>query len=413
VAEDGSLDEAGFLENLTRINQAKDRRPAPSELHPVPPPNPSEKARRAERDPNVRPALTDLFPPAEHERPPDPLRGTATGPVLPARRRAAEPVNAGDDSAGYETFYGFHDRPFGPAPDLRFLYHSAAHDAASEALLTAITRRDAVTVLTAPSGAGKTLLCAAVIDQLDRRTMTSVIRDPFLTLDDLLERMLIDFGVVSREDTRAKGGRHDALTAALQSFSSSLAPLQAAAVIVIDDAHRLAADVIDHLDILTSGGGGALVLILAGEPGLLKMLKRPALRALDERIAARVALGPLAGDEMPGYIAHRLRVAGDAARVQFDDDAIEVMYTLSKGVPGVVNAIGDRALSHGLESSAAVIDATLIEQASRDLGLVSARDRRAAILTLFFYLGLMLAGAATAAWLFWDKVERVLHRFNW
>src|SRR5262249_16261890 len=156
--------------------------------------------------------LTDLFPPPALERPPDPTRGAAAGPILPQRpaRAPVEPPTANPE-AGYENFYGFHDRPFGPAPDLRFLYHSAPHDAASETLLTASSRRDRFPVLTGVAGSGKTLLAAAVIDQLDRRTLTSVIRDPYVTLDDLLENLLVDFGVMKRDDNRARGGRHDDL----------------------------------------------------------------------------------------------------------------------------------------------------------------------------------------------------------
>jgi len=393
VAKNGSLDEAGFLASLTQINTTgKDSRPAPQQLHPVKP---------------------GVFPPSALQRPPNPTRGAAAGPALSRpRARAAEPTHPVEEPAGYESFYGFHDRPFGPTPDLRFLYHSAAHDHASEALLTAISRRDAVTVLTGPQGAGKTLLCSAVIDQLDRRTMTSVISNPHLTLDDLLEQMLIDFGVMSHDDTRARGGRHDALTEALQTFSSSLAPLQAAAVIVIDDAHRLAPEVIDHLDILTSGGGGALVVILVGEPSLLKVLRRPALKALGERIAARVTLGPLAADEVPGYVSHRLRAGGDGARIEFDDDALGLVYALTEGVPQAVNAVCDRALMRGFESSAGVIDAPLIERAARDLRLVLPSDRRSAMMALIVYLGLMLVGAAAAAWIFWDRIEQILRRWS-
>ena len=404
MAENGSLDEAGFLASLTHINRGgKDSRPAPAQLHPL---------KAAEAAPN-RDAATELFPPrSTSERPPNPTRGVAAGPTLPAPRTlaAAEPAHPIEEPAGYESFYCFHDRPFGPTPDLRCLYHSAAHDHASEALLGAICGRDAVTVMTGPAGAGKTLLCSAVIDQLDRRTMTSVIRDPRLTLDDLLERMLIDFGVMRQEDTRGKGGRHDALTAALQSFSSSLAPLNAAAVIVIDDAHRLAPEVIDHLDILTSGGGGALVVILVGEPTLLKMLRRPAVKALDERIAARVTLGPLAADEGPGYVRHRLRAGGDAARVDFDDAALAAVYAVSEGVPAIVNAVCDRALMRGFKSSAGVIEAPLVERAARELRLVIPSDRRHALVALIVYLGLMLVGATAAAWVFWDRVEQILPR---
>jgi general secretion pathway protein A len=398
VTENGSLDEDGFLKSLSAINAGSDR-PVPDQLHPL-----------TSRPAKTGRALTELFTPSAEERPSIPPHGTAKPPSLPLPRPSAEPPPASDDLAGYETFYGFNDRPFGPTPDLRFLYHSAAHDAASEALLTAISRRDAVTILMGAPRSGKTLLCSAVIDQLDRRTMTSVIRDPMLPLDDLLEHILADFGVAKRS---GGAGRHEALTAALQSFSASLAPLQAAAVIVIDDAHRLAPAVIDHLDILTSGGGGALVLILVGELPLLKLLKRPSVRALDERIGARVTLGPLASDEIPGYVMHRIRTAGEGARVEFDDGALAVIDAVSEGMPGVVNAVCDRALMRGMEASAGVIDATLAEGSARDLALVLPRDRRAAIRMLVVYAGLMVLGAATAAWIYWDRVEQILRRLNW
>jgi len=394
VTEKGSLDEAGFLESLSHLNVEKRK--------------PTKTTKTA-----ARVSLTDVFPTAGVERPPDPTPGIFEAPTLVTRplRLAAEPVSP-NPSAGYETFYGFHDRPFGPAPDLRFLYHSAAYDAASEALLTAISRRDAVTVLTGVAGAGKTLLAAAVIDQLDRRTMTSVIRDPSVTLDDLLERILVDFGVMKPGDSRARGGRHDALTGALQSFSASLATLQAAAVIVIDDAHRLAPDVIDHLDILTSGGG-SLVLVLMGEPPLLRALKRPALRGLAERIAARAVLGPIARDEIAGYISHRMLVGGEAARIDFDDAAVRIVAAVSSGVPGVVNAICDRALVLGFESSAGAIDASLAEAAAHDLGFVLASERRALTRAILLYVALMVMGAAGAALLFWDRVEQILKRLHW
>jgi general secretion pathway protein A len=390
VTDNGSLDEAGFLESLRHLNLEK---------------------RAATKTP-PRP-LTSVFPPSSHERPPDPARGAASAPALPERRPrvSADPLPPAEQT-GYETFYGFHDRPFGPGPDLRFLYHSAAYDAASETLLTAISRRDIVTVLTGAAGTGKTLLAAAVIDQLDRRTLTSVIRDPHLALDDLLERLLVDFGVMKRIENRARGSRHEELVSALQSFVGSLAALQAAAVIVIDDAHRLAPEVIDYLDILTNAGG-ALVLILMGEPSLLRALKRPALRGLQERIAARAVLGPLAPDEVGGYIAHRLQVGGESARIDFDEDAVRAVGALSNGVPGVVNAICDRALERGFQSSAGAIDGSIAEAAARDLGFVLASERRALTRALLMYLVLVVLGGAFAAGLFWDRLEGILKRLNW
>src|SRR5258705_293608 len=50
------------------------------------------------------------------------------------------------------------------------------------------------------SGLGKTTLCRTAVRELDRRTVTSIVFDPFLSVDQLLTPLLADFGVISRDD---------------------------------------------------------------------------------------------------------------------------------------------------------------------------------------------------------------------
>jgi hypothetical protein len=117
----------------------------------------------------------------------------------------APPVPDRASSLPYETFYGLTEKPFSLSTDPVFLYHSTAHDRTAQALLTSIGTRPGVVVITGPYGIGKTSLSRAVIEQLDRRTLTSFLVDPFLTVDDLLQTLLIDFGALSRDDLA--GGR--------------------------------------------------------------------------------------------------------------------------------------------------------------------------------------------------------------
>ena len=101
-----------------------------------------------------------------------------------ALRRALAATDAGPT---YEIFYGLHEKPFSPTSDLNFLYHSMSHDRAAQEILSAIGRRDPVVVLTGETGTGKTTLCRAVIEEIDRRTFTSFVSDPFVTAQDLLQ----------------------------------------------------------------------------------------------------------------------------------------------------------------------------------------------------------------------------------
>src|SRR5260370_4509151 len=125
-------------------------------------------------------------------------------------------------------FYGLHEKPFSLSTDPKFLYHSTAHDHTAQELLSSVGRRDGIVVITGPPGIGKTALCRSVLEELDRHTLTSLLVDPFLSVEDLLQTLLIDFGVLSRDDlaSRAHPSPHD-LRVTLQSSLPSLSSLQA------------------------------------------------------------------------------------------------------------------------------------------------------------------------------------------
>ena len=95
----------------------------------------------------------------------------------------------------YEPFYGLTEKPFSLASDPAFFYKGAAHRAAFDALDAGIRRREGLIVLSGEIGTGKTTLCRAVLAQLDRKTFSTFVPDPFVTREDLLKMLLIGFGV--------------------------------------------------------------------------------------------------------------------------------------------------------------------------------------------------------------------------
>lgn len=370
--------------------------------------------------------LLDLFPPPPSgaEDVPNLPIGIAEPPRLALRGAAASPPTDPKPSASpvtYETFYGLSEKPFTLSTDPKFLYHSTAHDQAAQALLSAIRRRDGLVVLTGEIGVGKTTMCRVVTEELDRRTLTSVVVDPFVSLSQLLQTVLVDFGVVSRDDV-ARGRLADAsskdLIAKLRAFVASLVQLQAFAVIIIDEAHTIPVADLEAIGELMDPEGQQrlLQIILVGQPSLLKLLGRGDLKSLRQRIAVRSELKPLAHDEIVGYVMHRLAVAGPQARVEFDDPAFERLYFLTGGVPRLVNLICDRVLTLGHGKSASVIDETLILTAAHDLDIVPPEPRqrrllRAALTTIVVVL-LMGVGAAAAAWVFREPLGRMIEQWQ-
>jgi type II secretory pathway predicted ATPase ExeA len=368
----------------------------------------------------TRRPLLELFPPAllEPERSPESIVGTAPAPQLPSVRSARHPPPQRTHPLTYETFYGLHETPFSLLTDPKFLYRSASHDRVATQLLEAIRRRDGIMLLTGEPGLGKTTLCRAIIQDLDRRTVTSLWLEPLLSVDDLLKTMLVDFGVVAREDLARAAVSREALTTALRSFLESLVPLQASAVVFIDDAHDLPVAVIEDIRAVTAAGQDSKLLqvVLVGRPRLMALLKRQELQALNQRVALRCELGPLEADEITGYVMHRLAVAGVSPRVEFDDAASARIYELSHGVPSVVNLLSDRALSRGREMSASVIDDELIEAAAEDLELGRAGAEPVGILRALFtvlaFIALILLGAGGALWAFRVEVARTVNQWE-
>ena len=275
----------------------------------------------------------------------------------------------------YESYYGLREKPFSLSTDPRFLYKSAAHAGTFEDLLLAIRRREGLIVLTGDIGTGKTTLCKAVLEQLDRKTFTTFVPDPFVTREALLKMLLLDFGVMSIDDLksgRMTGASHPDLSYPLYDFLKSLVPLQAFAVLIIDEAQNLSSSLLEEIRILSDleSPEKLLQVVLVGQLELRAKLKLPEMRQLDQRVSARCSLEPLSREGVAGYIAHRLVVAGGADdRVRFSADAIDAVFRVSGGTPRVVNLVCDRALYRGHLARKTVIDPETVTQAIDDLGV--------------------------------------------
>jgi general secretion pathway protein A len=275
----------------------------------------------------------------------------------------------------YEPYYGLREKPFSLSTDPKFFYKSAAHAGTFEDLLLAIRRREGLIVLTGDIGMGKTTLCKGVLERLDRKTFTTFVPDPFVSREDLLKMLLLDFGVMSIEDLktgRMTGTSHPDLSYPLYEFLRSLVPLQAFAVLIIDEAQNLSPALLEEIRILSDleSPEKLLQVVLIGQLELRAKLKLPEMRQLDQRVSARCTLDPLNRDGVAGYITHRLSVAGGADdRLHFSPNAIDAVFRVSGGIPRVINLICDRALHRGHLQRKSTIDLEAVTQAIDDLGV--------------------------------------------
>jgi type II secretory pathway predicted ATPase ExeA len=283
------------------------------------------------------------------------------------------PTLAQSGSLSYESYYELRERPFSLSADPRFLYRSGSHAPAFDDLLTGIGRREGLIVLTGDIGTGKTTLCRAVIEHLDRKTFVAFVPDPFASREDLLKTLLVDFGVVSVEDLRSgrlSGTSRLDLSYLLSEFLDSLVPLQAFAVLIIDEAQNLSAPLLEEIRILSDleRRQKLLQVVLVGQLELQMKLKLPEMRQVDQRVSVRCKLEPLSWGAVEGYIAKRLEVAG-GRRIEFSLAAFDAVYRGSGGVPRLINLICDRALQYGCRRRTDRIDLEIVSSAVVDLGL--------------------------------------------
>ena len=249
--------------------------------------------------------------------------------------------------------------------------------------------------------------------------MISFITDPVASLDDVLKTVLVDFGVLSREDAardRLAAATRQELAAAVGDFAASLAPLQASAVIIVDEAQNVPLEILEALAALSEEAvtDRRVQIILAGQAALPALLYGGPLRNLERSVGVHCHLEPLTADEVIGYVVHRLAAVGTNARVEFDNGAFAELHAATGGVPRLVNLVCDAALTSGYELSASVIDEHLIAGAAGSLELVPVRSdtrrfARVAAMALAF-IALMLVGAGAAAWVFRAQLSRLLMR---
>lgn len=264
----------------------------------------------------------------------------------------------------YEPFYGLREKPFSLTSDARFFYQSRSHAPAFDELLRAINRREQLTVLSGDIGTGKTTLCRAVLQSLDRKTFSAFVPDPFASREDLLKTLLNDFGVADADDAaggRLRGATRTELTYLLRDFLGTLAPLQAFAVVFVDEAQNLSVPLLEELRIL-SDADGQLQVVLVGQLELREKLAQPGMRQLDQRVSAHCRLQALDLAGTAGYISHRLqRAGGSVDRLSFSSEAVEAIYERSAGVPRVINKLCDRALQTAYARRVAVVDRQMVE----------------------------------------------------
>ncbi|TAN61925.1 DUF2075 domain-containing protein [bacterium] len=263
----------------------------------------------------------------------------------------------------YEKFYGLTEKPFNTTPDSKFFFPSAKHTEALSSLLYAITERRGFVVITGEIGAGKTTVTRTLLNKLDIATKVALITNTHLTPKELIVQILEELEI------EYKPGGKQKLLSQLNAYLVRQLANDVNVVIIIDEAQNLAPKVLEEVRMLSNletEKEKLVQIILVGQPQLKEKLNNPKLEQFKQRIALYYHLAPLSRQETDEYVRHRIKLAGAGQNEVFTSDAIDMLYSHSRGVPRIINLLCDSALLSGYIYDSKQITEKIIYEAIKE-----------------------------------------------
>ena len=314
----------------------------------------------------------------------------------------------------YQRHFGLGGEPFSIAPDPRLLYMSERHREALAHLLYGVRGGGGFVLLTGDVGTGKTTVCRCLLEQVPAHCHVAYIFNPALDELELLRAVCTEFDVPLAAPPGGAPTRKDCVDALNEHLLRTHA-VGHSNLLIIDEAQNLSPAVLEQLRLLTNletNERKLLQIVLIGQPELQRMLARPELEQLSQRVIARYHLQPLGADEVEHYVAHRLQACGLQGPLPFDRAALRRVARLSRGIPRRINLLCDRALLGAYALGRTKVDRRIVDRAAVEVfgrGDDGTPGRRG--------VGWVAAGASAAAalvagvgWVVWSSSAGVAQR---
>jgi general secretion pathway protein A len=268
--------------------------------------------------------------------------------------------------------FGLNTNPFGVTSDARFLYFGQEHRDALSAMYLSILDGRGLSALVAHGGMGKTTLMRYLASRLHGKAATAFLSHPYRNRRDLMRDVLKRLGLES-EDTEF----HQMTR--LQSYLRNLMQRKTKVVLLFDECQALSFEALEQIRLLSnlrSSNMNLLEVVMAGQLELEEILRRPEHEALRQRISSLARIQRFGREDVQRYLERRLLIAGRREPL-FDEEAIDAVAEVSRGIPRNINQLCYKALALAWADEEMSVTARVVAEAAREMDWSRKQDEEA------------------------------------
>lgn len=235
--------------------------------------------------------------------------------------------------------FSLKEAPFSKEIDDKDLWLPSSKAALVDDLIEAVEERSSV-LLTGDPGTGKTCVLRALRHRLPKDGFRlTYCHNATLGRRDFYRQLCFALGLTPSATAAA-------VFYAVSTHVEDLGKERIHPVFLLDEAHLLHQDTLDHLHILLNyewDKRALLSLVLVGLPEMETRIGLRRNRSLHSRLGRRLRIDPLLPEDTAEYIAHRLKLVGCTKEI-FTGDAITVLHEATGGAMRDVDRIATAAM---------------------------------------------------------------------
>ena len=265
----------------------------------------------------------------------------------------------------YLEHYGLQHLPFQITPDVRFFFESQGHSRARATIIYGLSKNEGFVVVTGAVGAGKTTLLEHLLaGGRFQDAVVARINTTQLGAENLLELIAYRLGLPQVAATKA------GLLRDLEAFLLATRAEGKRTLLIVDEVQNLSTESLEELRMLSNFQDAEhplLQTLLVGQPEFRERLAQRDTEQIRQRVIASYHLAPLAPEDVPAYIAFRLKHAGYAGLPLFTPDALAAIAAETGGVPRKINRLCDRALLYGFLEDRHELDGAALAEVIQEM----------------------------------------------